>query len=421
MTHPDLRAWTRSFGNLAAGEVVTSALRLLALLLVARRLGPAAFGVVSVGFIVGGYLVILAHPGLEVAATRRIAREPSAGAQLLARVVGLRLVLGAVAYPLTVVTAAALPLSDDMSTVIVLFGLLIFTQGLDVRWAFVGLQRTAPVAIASVVGAATYLLAIIALVHDRSDIVLVAVVHVGAQSVIAAVLLVVSRRTFGRWFPQLRRGAGQLSIFVESTPLTMASVARAATVTVDVILVKLFRPAHEAGEYAAASRLMSVGLVYLSLYYSTLFPSLVRAARRGNDELRVLARAGARRAIVAGAVVALGCVGLIPIVVPVVFGDEYEATVGLLQVLTVALFLVGLSGVVNNSLVALGRERTFARIMGMGLAVNLLANFVLLPTVGTVGAAIATVVTEAVALVVGFIALRSMIGRGTPRVVAVSR
>jgi O-antigen/teichoic acid export membrane protein len=327
--------------------------------------------------------------------------------------------LGAVAYPLAALTAVVLPLTNDMSTVITLFGLLIFTQAVDVRWAFVGVQRTVPVAIASVVGAVIYLVAVVALVNDSSDVVVVAIVHVGAQAMVSAVLLVVSRRTFGRWRPHLRRGVGQRSILLESTPLTIASVARAATVSVDVILVKAIRPANEAGEYAAASRLMTVGLVYLGLYYGTLFPLLVRAARHGHSELRALVQASARRAAVVGAVLAVGCVLLIPTVVPAVFGDDYQGTVGLLQVLIAALFLIGLSGLVNNSLVALGRERTFSQIMGMGLAVNLLANLVLLPTVGTVGAAIATVVTEVAILVVGFAFLWSALATESHRVAEV--
>jgi O-antigen/teichoic acid export membrane protein len=406
------RPWLPAFGNLAAGEVVTGILRLLALLWVARELGPADFGTVSVGFVVGGYLIVLAHPGLELVGTRAVATDPDAAPHWLGHIVGLRLLLGLVAYVLTVGVVAVLPIDDELRQIIVIIGLVIFTQALDVRWVFVGTQRTRAVAVASVVGAAVYLASVVALVHGPDDLLVVPVLYVVSQALISIVLVGASRR-LGRWTPHLRRGSAQLTTFRESTPLTLAQVGRAFTVSFDVILVKILRPADEAGYYAAASRLAVVGLVYLGLYYTALLPSMVRAAQAGPDELRAMTRVGARRALLFGTPLLAVGLAVTPVLVPALLGDEYEQTAGLFQILLVALFLVGFNGIINDTLIASGRERVFAVLVGVSVVVNVVANLVLLATVGVAGAAIATVVTEALTLLLGALALRRASPRGT--------
>jgi O-antigen/teichoic acid export membrane protein len=400
--------WLRSFGNLAVGETVTSVLRMVALLLVARRLGPAAFGTVSVGLVVGGYLVILAHPGLELAGTRRIVGE-SNPRLLLGRVVGLRLILGALAYPVAVGVTLLLPLDRDLTVIIAIVALLIFTQGFDVRWAFVGVQQTRAVAVASVIGAVVYLGAVLTAVKGPDDVVVVAVIFIAAQAVISTVLVVASGRRFGFWLPDLRPSTPRRALFAESGPLTLAAVARAVTVSVDLILVKALRPAAEAGNYAVASRLMTVGLIYIGLYYTSFFPTLVRALGRDPGDFVALVRTGARRAALIGGAVAAMSVLMIPVVVPVLFGHAYDQAVGLLQILVGALFLVGLSGLVKMSLIALGERRKYSWITAAGLVANLLLDVVLIPTAGAVGAAIATVLTEGVVLVLGYFVIRPVL------------
>lgn len=406
------RSWLRAFGNLAVGEVITSAFRLLAFVWVARKLGPSDFGTVSVGFVIGAYLIVLAHPGLELVGTRAVAHEPSSAPHWLGQIVGLRILLGLAAYVLMAAIVSVLPIDGQLRLIIIIIGLGILTQAVDVRWAFVGAERTRAIAVASVLGASVYLLGVLLFVSGPSDLFVPPVLYVIGQTAISATMIVASRRHLGEWSPRFRRGSGSRALFWESTPLTLAYVGRAFAVSIDVVLVKALLPSAGAGQYAAASRLFVVGLLYLGLYYNALLPSIVRAARTGPAELRRATLGACRRAVLIGTPVAIAGILLAPVAIPAVLGESYEPASGLFQVLLIALLMVGLSGVMNNALIASGRERTFAGIVMVSLIVNVLANITLLPTVGVVGAAIATVITEAFVLIVASVALHSSIVRG---------
>src|SRR2546421_709604 len=93
-----VRRWWSSFGNLAAGEVAASLLRLGAVVWVARRIGPHNFGTVSAGLVVGGYLAVFAHSGLETIGTRDLATRVETASEQLGEIVAVRLMLAVVFY-----------------------------------------------------------------------------------------------------------------------------------------------------------------------------------------------------------------------------------------------------------------------------------------------------------------------------------
>jgi O-antigen/teichoic acid export membrane protein len=83
-----------------------------------------------------------------------------------------------------------------------------------------------------------------------------------------------------------------------------------------------------------------------------------------------------------------------------VFGSTYEPAVGLLQVMIWALPLLAVTGVYSQVLVAGHAQRALAGAVIVAMVVNLGANLILLPTVGTVGASIATVLGEVTSLAI---------------------
>ena len=70
---------------------------LLGVLVLARRLGPSDFGIVSFALSLVGWFGLAVDSGTELISVRDIAREPHRFRELADRVLGLRLVLSVVA------------------------------------------------------------------------------------------------------------------------------------------------------------------------------------------------------------------------------------------------------------------------------------------------------------------------------------
>lgn len=397
------RPWTRSFLLLAAGESATSLLRTIGLLWIARSLGPAAFGTLSVGFVVGRYVIALSHPGLAVAGKRGVALHPESTPTYLREIVGSRVLFSSIML-LGAIPAFAVRIDRDLRFVSIAFCLMMLTQSIDTRWSFIGLQRVGAVAVVSTIGGVAYLLAALLFVHDPGDIVVAAVIYVVCEAFTSSLLIAASSQQHGRWWRKPSTGSWR-PLWREARPFTLTYLARTLMATIDVVVVKALRDGDEAGQYAAASRIFVIALLFINHFSDALLPSFVKAAETGRATLMAATRSALKRALTVTPLAAVLAILLTPHVVPRVLGREYRPAVAMLQLLIVAVVIATLNGVIAINLIAARNERILARLVPVGLVANIAMNLFLVPTIGAMGAAGATIFTELIMLAIGSAAL----------------
>jgi O-antigen/teichoic acid export membrane protein len=112
-----------------------------------------------------------------------------------------------------------------------------------------------------------------------------------------------------------------------------------------------------------------------------------------------------------------------PSLMALIFGESYRGGAVALQLLLLSILLIAIHGTTRN--VFLARERLGAEtaIVAIGVAVNIILNLILIPRSGITGAAVATVIGEAVILVLAAgtilgMGLRPGLSRTMPPVVA---
>ena len=412
---PTTRSWLRSFSNLAIGEGVTGAARFAALIVCARALGVANFGFLNVGLVVGGYLIV-AHAGLEVVGTRDVAVRPRDARSLAGGLVGLRLAIAGGLYALTVAVTLVAPLEGITRDLILLFGLTLFTSALDIRWLFIGLERTVPVAVAASVAAVAYLGGIVALVRRPGDVLWVPVIQVVSEALMAVMLLWASRRRIGAWWPAFG-GEGRRwwrPAFLESLPIASSKAARGLTLAFDVILIGLLRPPADVGEYGAARRLTMVVLVFLGLYTNAFLPLITRAAERGAARAGQVLNVAVRRTaliLVPGAV--LGTVAA-PLFLRYLVGEEYTGAANALRLLVWSMVAVCIAGLYGQVMVSYHQQKRLLVIDVGSAVVNIALNVVLVPLLGLIGAAVAALAARCVTLVWTVAAARSYLAGEPP-------
>lgn len=405
MTDPS-RTWLQDFVDLAGAQVLTSLLRFQALAWAARHLGPSGFALVSVGIVVNGYFIAAAMTGLDIRGTRDVAAS-AVPPRFIADATALRAVIACSVLVTAIPIVWLAGLERDLAQVITLLAFSLVPLAFDPRWALIGLRSTRPVASAELASAAINLAVVMVFVHSRRDILYVPAAQLLGDSVRALFLRRALRRIGMR--STLRWAPGALRHFLSSLPLSGALLIRSAVVTLDVVIVGAMRPKAEAGQYAVASRLYVVGLGFLGLYYQVLLPRLVLARAAGRAAQSQLLALGRSRALFLVAPLVGLASAISPFVIPTLLGDEYRQGGRLFAVLVWALACVALTGLYNQVLVVHHRERDLTVIVTVALAVDVLGNILLLPRIGVVGAPIAAVASEVVALVMTVIVARAVI------------
>jgi O-antigen/teichoic acid export membrane protein len=194
---------------------------------------------------------------------------------------------------------------------------------------------------------------------------------------------------------------------------------------IDVQMISVMGGDLETGYYGAASNLTMAGFLFLPVVQSVVLPMAARIAAADADSMSAVMRQGLRLVILAGTFPSLILVLHSEFFVGLVFGDAYTATAHALGTLGFLFPLTYAAVIISLHLIQLGKIWVVTRVSLLGLVVNPLLNYALIPfcleSIGPggagFGAGIATVVTEGCIVVGGLIAL----GReGVDRVLVLS-
>ena len=159
---------------------------------------------------------------------------------------------------------------------------------------------------------------------------------------------------------------------------------------IDTIMLGLLSSKTEVGLYSVAFNLMEGTFFIPSVVIAAIFPGLSQTKQFLNyfrKGLLLLSLAG----IICGGAVFL----LAEIIIKMFFAQEFQGSGEVLKILALAIPIIFLGYLMTQSLVALEHNRIYLAITVFAVLLNVLLNYWLIPEYGAEGAAIATVITEA--------------------------
>jgi O-antigen/teichoic acid export membrane protein len=389
----------RNFFALGAGEIAARLIAFAATAYAARTLGASTYGVIGFAAAVFLYLNRVADFGIELSGARDLARDRNQIRNLASSVLIFRLMIATILVALTSAVAfAVLPYPD--SIVLAIYSLALIPVAASTRWIFIGMEESSVVAVARIVGELAMASLIFLLIRIPADIAKVPIAQVVGDS-IAAILLIIWLRRRGQRFSLRFDWPAVRPLFRRAWPLVLSALLGLIIYNSGMIFLRAMRGTEDVGYFAAAYMLISF-LVNLGLSYRmSLLPTMTRLGH-GTPERNALYRSAFAHVFALAVPIALGGFQLAPQIVQLIFGDGYAASVPALQLLILSVPLCLLRDVPSAVMLADAREDQFFRMTAWGAGINLTLNMVLIPRYGMIGAAAATVITEAVRLVLAF-------------------
>jgi O-antigen/teichoic acid export membrane protein len=164
---------------------------------------------------------------------------------------------------------------------------------------------------------------------------------------------------------------------------------------IDIVLLRYITGGDSAGVYSVAFAVMSaVYLFPMVIYQKFLLPKMHRWASQDKNKLFSVYREGNSLMLKIGIVATLMLWTLAPSMVPLIFGPEYEESVGILMLLSIAAPLRFAAASAGAVLATEWHVKNKLYIMGFAAIFNLVLSVALIPFWSTTGAAIATIITE---------------------------
>lgn len=184
-----------------------------------------------------------------------------------------------------------------------------------------------------------------------------------------------------------------------AAPLSVFALASVAQFSVDILFVKaLGASAADAGLYAAGQNVARIPYFLMSGLAVLVLPALAGMMRESSQARARAARKALRIAVLTAVPIAAIVAGSSRGALELLYGSSYAGGAQALSILAIGMAALAIASVAAGVLSGVGHPGWSAASALLGLGVAVLACLVLVPALGSVGAAIATTTSTLVTL-----------------------
>ena len=394
---------TRNTGVIIAGDVVNKATWLIILIYLARYLGSAEFGrysfVIAFIFLFG----IIADLGVNTIVVREISRDRSIAEKMLGNALVIKIFLSVVAIFLSISTINLLNYPESTKILVYIASLSLFISSLTGIYGsiFRVLLEMKYAVIAGIIGQ-IFLVALIFIIIALKG----TLYHIIAAAVISNAIILLFTFLFSRRFaiPKLEFDFPFIkNILKPAIVLGLSGVFIIIYYRIDVIMLSLMQNDTAVGYYSAAYRLTEPFTLIPMAFMASLFP-LMSQYFKGSSPAKLVATYTLclKYMILIASPIAIGVTLLSENIILIVFGTVFFPAGAALSILIWSTVFMFANAVFSTVLISINKEKTITFITAIMMALNIIANYILIPQFSYVGASIATVFTEAFGSVVCF-------------------
>jgi O-antigen/teichoic acid export membrane protein len=392
--HSFARRFTSNAAWMLIGQVGAKVASFAFFVIVARGLGIHEYGYFTFTISFVPLFLMFGMWGLEITVVREVARSRDRVSELFASGFIMRIVLGVVALGLAAAFAPFFLDGAEAYTTLAIVGVALFVDELSgfvgtVFKAFERMKFFSLVILANRILSA--LLAFVAFVLNGSIVMLSLTYLVGSTGAFVVAWILLKKR-----FPKTRLKDFRVKLAVkllrDGIPLGVAGVLNMAVFRIDFVLLQILTGSRAVGMYGAAYRFLESFLFVAWTLTSVVLP---RMSRQGAGS-RVARTHGLTLALILSFYLpfAVGSWFLAPWAVTLLFSERYEPAAQAVPWLTSAAVFYGIAYLSRVTVIGVGSRQRVVWIAAVALAVNVVANLLVIPRYGFTGAAIATFATE---------------------------
>jgi O-antigen/teichoic acid export membrane protein len=396
----------------ASGEAVAKAASLVLYVTMARELGSEGFGTFMFALALTGALIIGAGFGTDELTAREVARDRSRASRYLSNVTAIKALTSIVLLGVAVALVALGDYSTEsrLAVCIVGVGVALEVMSRTSYALFEAHERLGLVSRSVIIQRVLTAIVGIAVLRAGGGVVAVSFVF-AAGALVGLVAAEVSVRRLG-----VRRTTPEPSswpaLVRAGLPIGLAGLLFVLLLRLDVTLLSFIAGEAEVGFYAAAYRLVE-GTQFIAWAASAaMLPWLARAEGAG-------AWFGLSRALELGLKVlaalllpvTVACIVFAEQIVDLLYGAGFRDSVAPLQLLALTCTLYGVQALLSTAFIARDSPWAFARLVGVAVVLNVVANLLLIPPYGAAGSAAAALASSLALTILGLALTRRRVGR----------
>jgi O-antigen/teichoic acid export membrane protein len=391
-------------------DAVIKILSFLFNIYVVRQLGDERFGLYSTALAYTGIFSIIGDLGMTQYVTREIARGRRQADELFWNVVCVRLILSAIAT--IFITASAYYIVGYSSSMVLgiflsCLGFFLYAFWGPLQFILIGNERIDySASLLAIIQMAFVTVGTLVLIKGYSFHSLIIASYAGVPIVAIMGAIYIRRLKFATLKLNIEPKIWW-ALLMNSLPFALITFTFMAATDLDTVLLSLLRSPEEVGWYKAAYNLTFKLLFIREALLATLTPQLSRYYGVSKGRVGTAFNSSFKILWAFSFPVAVGTSLLARPLTIWLYAEEYAPSGIVLAILIWAIPLLNLSGLCGSITTATDKEKKAAKVYMTAALLNLGSNLIAVPLWGYIGAAVSTVITEAIALFLFYRVLHS--------------
>jgi O-antigen/teichoic acid export membrane protein len=361
----------------------------------ARYLGAEGFGVLSFALAFTGIFGLLGDLGLSTLAIREVARDKSLSSKYLGNITSIKLFLVIITFGVIGISINILDYPQQTINVVYIIAASTLLTNLTQIFSsmFQAYEKLEYLSIGRVINGVLMLIGAFIAIKQNLSIVSFVSIYLFVNGIVLLYSICICSWKFV--LPTLRIDfIFWKKIIKESLPFWLTSVFVIIYFRIDMVMLSLMKGDVVVGWYAASYRLIDALSFIPSVFMSVMYPVFSRYHVNSKKSLELSFEKSYRFLIIIAIPIGIGTTLLAEEIINLVYGDEYIPSVIALQILIWASVLSFINYTPATFLNSTNNQRKLMIFTSYGALLNIILNFVLIPSLSYSGAGIATVITE---------------------------
>jgi O-antigen/teichoic acid export membrane protein len=384
-------------------SLVQKALSLVLVILIVRLLGVSGFGFYSFIIAFGTFTGILTKLGLDDLNVRDVSGNHRLAAENIGTSIVLKLILTIVTFILSVIVLLALSYPIDTVILVLLASFAIFLESIagSFRLVFVSYQRMEFEVIIGIISKLVLFIASVLVLFMGAGVfgLILATIISSALALLLSVYFCV------RYFvsPILKKRAGLVkSMFFRTIPFSFIWIFGIIFAKIDILMLSFFHGDIATGLYSVPVRLIESLAIIITSFSTAIFPVMANLFSKKNQEFSRILEYSVKIVLVIMVPITIGITLLAERIIVSIFGLEFASAAIALQFLAWYALFNYVSVIFVNHLNSMHKEKIVVLLTAFTVGLNVVLNFLFIPTHGFLAAAITTLISQALFFVIAY-------------------
>ena len=371
-----------------------------------RALGSEPIGIYSFTYSIVSYFLLFGSLGVNLYGQREIAyvnENPKKRTKIFWEIISCRFVTMFIAI---LVYFLVLGISGEYAVYYRIWLIELIAMAFDISWFFQGMEDFKKTVVRNVIVRLASITLIFIFVKNPEDLVKYITIYSVAD--------LIGNISLWRYLPKYFKGVKLKKIkpFYHLHAIILLFIPQIANQVYNLLdktmIGQMITDKSEVGFYEQGQKVIRVLLTLVTSLGIVMIPRMASTFASGNKaKIIEYMKKSFRFVFLLAFPIVLGLISISQSFVPLFFGEGYDKVVILLNVISPTIILTGMANVIGTQyLLPVKRQKEYTVTITIGLVINFILNFILINLCDSIGASIATVLSELIVVIAQLYVIR---------------